>query len=442
MRDGRRNITAHFAIVTPMFLGGANDGKGSPSSSARIRETSLRGAICFWWRALQFARLVSAGAGNQNAALFDLQKAERKLFGSVESQSQVLFRCTSPDLTQLAKGGLLNRNGTVGGNSEIVGDGVRYFGYGLITPFSSRKTGAKAGQLIRGAIAAEQSFQLRLLFRPNVTDDSICHVLDAIVALSHFGGLGARVRRGFGSLCLDAVEGDLPDGFSYAAPGSIEQFVSSARALIRKHATVPGHDFEISAFGSDCRCIVGDPYPHALVALDAAAKGMLRFRAWGRDGWVGNERVDQAFKDDRDWSKGKLTGKATDYVPRRAAFGLPQNYKDTYSVTAPTIPTDGGSEDLDRRASPLFFHIQKIGTSFHPVALFLPTRFTPANKVAVTKRRADDPKKSDRQSVMSTFDFSKEGRRVIDSYLDGRSMKSGAVVQDMPYFPTKVVIHP
>ncbi|MBE0703499.1 MAG: hypothetical protein IH582_10075, partial [Afipia sp.] len=145
---------------------------------------------------------------------------------------------------------------------------------------------------------------------------------------------------------------------------------------------------------------------------------------------------EQAFREDHDWSKGLRPGSPTDFVPRRAAFGLPQNYKDVYSVTAPTISRGGKNVDLDRRASPLLFHVHKIGPAFHPVALFLPTRFTPSNKVTI-KRNAGGA----RMRPAADYDFPSVGRAVIDDYLDARSRKSGATTVP-PYFPAQIKIYP
>lgn len=48
-----RVIRAVFSINTPMFLGGADPkGEAGRTQPLRIRETSLRGAIAYWWRSL------------------------------------------------------------------------------------------------------------------------------------------------------------------------------------------------------------------------------------------------------------------------------------------------------------------------------------------------------------------------------------------------------
>ena len=79
-------------------------------------------------------------------------------------------------------------------------------------------------------------------------------------------------------------------------------------------------------------------------------------------------------------------------MPERAAFGLPHNY---FTKKGPTVTATDGLEyvldykleisgpnrnDMDRRASPLFFHIHRADSNhFIPVALFLPAQFLPEN---------------------------------------------------------------
>ena len=43
-----KRITLEYETVTPMFLGGAT----GDAVDLRFRELSIRGALAFWWRAL------------------------------------------------------------------------------------------------------------------------------------------------------------------------------------------------------------------------------------------------------------------------------------------------------------------------------------------------------------------------------------------------------
>ena len=69
-------LEATFRIVTPMFLGGADQ-----ESDTGIRPPSVKGALRFWWRALNWGRF-RAETETDEAALGDLHKEEARLFGS------------------------------------------------------------------------------------------------------------------------------------------------------------------------------------------------------------------------------------------------------------------------------------------------------------------------------------------------------------------------
>ena len=65
--------------------------------------------------------------------------------------------------------------------------------------------------------------------------------------------------------------------------------------------------------------------------------------------------------------------------PRRIAFGLPHNYAKRKDQQIG--PHDRG---FDRRASPLFIHIHECGTSPVAVLSFLPARFLPKGRSAIS----------------------------------------------------------
>ncbi len=73
-------IKAEFEIVTPMFLGGAEHEAG------RIRETSVKGALAFWWRALKYSDFVERAGEDQDKALHNMRKREIALFGGETAQ--------------------------------------------------------------------------------------------------------------------------------------------------------------------------------------------------------------------------------------------------------------------------------------------------------------------------------------------------------------------
>jgi len=72
-----KTIEATYRIVTPMFIGGANH---DPSDG--IRPPSFKGALRFWWRALNWGKFYQKNNRDEAAALKALHQEEARLFGS------------------------------------------------------------------------------------------------------------------------------------------------------------------------------------------------------------------------------------------------------------------------------------------------------------------------------------------------------------------------
>lgn len=69
--------TLHYRIVTPMFLGG----EAQQADPTQFRNASFKGALHFWWRALNWGRALKQAGGEQGAALRYLHTLEGDLFG-------------------------------------------------------------------------------------------------------------------------------------------------------------------------------------------------------------------------------------------------------------------------------------------------------------------------------------------------------------------------
>ena len=134
--------------------------------------------------------------------------------------------------------------------------------------------------------------------------------------------------------------------------------------------------------------------------LNEYGKEMVRYRSWGRDGKIlDGEGSKRKFPEDHDWAKGKWF---PNFHPRRAVFGLPHNYKKGVEVKP-------SSREHDRRASPLFFHVHKIGGEFVGVALLLRSQFLPDGEKILAKKPASSEKVS----------FKKECWGVLTKFMDG-----------------------
>jgi CRISPR-associated protein Cmr1 len=187
----KHTITAEFEIVTPMFLGGAVEDKtGAIELADAIRPPSIKGALRFWWRALQWSQ-TREQYSCEEAALMHLHAQEAYLFGSATKDKQggqgvfslkVKFKNAEQPI-----------------NNYPANDGARYVGLGLFEMGEHKQ---------RQAFAENQTFTLEVLFHPRAEDADIVSIKQAVEAFGLLGGLGARgQRRGFGSVSLKVLGG-------------------------------------------------------------------------------------------------------------------------------------------------------------------------------------------------------------------------------------------
>ena len=131
-------IEATFRIVTPMFIGGANQ---DPSDG--IRPPSVKGVLRFWWRALSWGEAYRQAKGNKSKALKILHEKEILLFGgaadSNKKSGQGIFLLTvSNDPLNILREGVVHE-GFIQGSSSSGLSSARYLAYGLMRPFPSSK---------------------------------------------------------------------------------------------------------------------------------------------------------------------------------------------------------------------------------------------------------------------------------------------------------------
>jgi CRISPR-associated protein Cmr1 len=385
-------ISAWYEVVTPLFCAGARQ------DDVGVRPASLRGILRWWWRATRYGVYDAGCNGDPRQALRELDKEEKKLFGSSETgQGRVALRVERAKLAVLPRRELLRtseRNG-----ASVVGPGARYLGYGLVEA-ASTKSGKRAGQLVRSCGRAAPGTSVRVDLVCRGLDEAQLDTLEiALDALGLFGGLGARSRRGWGSLLLlkrCRYEGwpTQPEGEaeSSARRNSLRDFkgLQEQLASLLKKVTSGGPDYPpISAFGPKSRVVVVpypeaplDPYPEApLDALDEVGRELVRYRSWGRNGFIFGGRADgepaeQNFRDDHDLMKG--SEKPISH-PRRAVFGLPQGYGN--DTVKPVKPEAGVGREMDRRASPLLLHVHRLEDDRYQSAVVctaLPAQFLPS----------------------------------------------------------------
>ena len=306
-------IKASYRIVTPMFMGGADS---SPSDG--IRPPSFKGALRFWWRALNWGKFCQQHPNDEAAALKALHQKERKLFGCAAQtvngkqeggQGAFLLSITK----QPSLHGWVDDwpNGhTARGETSKSG----YLGLGLF-PMGEHKR--------RKAIRENQIFEVCLRWMPHKDEEEDQKsMLHALKALGLFGGLGSRSRKAFGSIALESLNGE-----SFKCQTEDDYSIHCANILCRPELPyLPPY----TALSPQTRCALGKTCKDARAAHSALANTYLTTRGRGGD----------------------VKGRS------KIAFGLPLD----------------GYDDA-RRASPLLMHIHPLEHGYVSSCLFLPSDF-------------------------------------------------------------------
>lgn len=301
-----KTIEATYRIVTPMFCAGADQRR------PELRLPSFKGALRFWWRSLAWRR----GVRDPH----ELWKAEAELFGSSgeKGRSRIILRSVHP------------QPGTHVGTQRAfrVNTWQAYAGFGI--------TGSKSRRE-RGYIEAGTRWTIQLL-DAGLPAGEVQQIRAALVALGLLGGLGARSRKGWGSLTLirlvDRTENEGSEA-EWHAPRTRDELQLALERLF----SVQGGTTELpqwTAVSSRAAFAIG---PSQESAEDAHRYLVERYR----------DAVKSITERDRH---------------ERESFGLPR--------------ANAGSNGKKRRASPVFLHVHQVedGEAI-PVAAVLPADFLP-----------------------------------------------------------------
>lgn len=304
-------LRAELSIVTPMFIG---DGIQQADS---VRPPSIKGALRFWWRALNWAPALDAAKGDTDRALAQLHQDEAQLFGAAAKQDaatqqpsggQGLFRLAVEQPAKLNK----DSGWPKGGNSQ-----GGYLGYGL---WETRSSSA------REFLTEGQSFTLTLAFKAAATAEHRRQMRQAVTLWGLLGGLGSRARRGFGSVALTALDGE-----PMAVTSAADYTARIQAALGDAPWPEAPQQVPFTAWSRQARCL-------AFATATSARQA------------IGH--IEGPYKEVRTELRGK----------QKAVYGLPL----------------AGHDDKNRRAGPLIMHVHPLGDGFLPIVTYLPARFHPA----------------------------------------------------------------
>lgn len=358
--------TFEVEIVTPCFLGGARD-------RAEWRGASIRGQLRWWFRAVAGAHFAG-----------DLEKvrvAEEEIFGSTRRSSAVRVSPLRGPEAEKAEGGeaLLDDSVTAEDLAERWGDSSRttvsrlrlqrsptsnplhYLAYGPVAN----------GRLVRPVLPSRTpvSFTLQWVRKPATGGEDLFS--SALRGWLNLGGIGARSRKGFGSLHLRGLD-------CKPAPinrKSFEEQVGKLLALGRGYSKEPEWTF----FSARSRVVVGSQgFDQGEEALSRLGGWLIAFRRrYGKstDGrTLGNTAVANR---DYEWAAphGSMPRQG---IPDRVGFGLPLPFTRRVDGQLRGESVIWGPDQKDpRRASPLLLHVARFGEKYFPVFTFLPAQLLP-----------------------------------------------------------------
>lgn len=306
-------LTATYRIVTPMFIGDAHQ------EATEITAASVKGALRFWWRALNWGRFRNQAGASDESALKALHTAEAELFGAAADDKHP-GRGQSRFLLSIPK----KRWQFMTETWPVVSTGSGYLGQGL---WASGKLEKNNYQPPRSALQEGQNFEVRIVFKPMPAEklENVSAALKDVLTLWGLaGGLGSRSRRGFGSVQLLRL-GDTPLRME-----SMDAWFAAFTSILSRYPVTKTYP-PFSAFSTRTR---------------------LGYLANGKAARQAHDKLGKRFKEFRGDPMGGNT---------KGVFGMP-------------LP--GGSKAMAnaRRGSPLLFHIVQLGEQdFVPVAISLPT---------------------------------------------------------------------
>ena len=365
-----------------MFMSGADQ------SHAELRLASIKGALRFWWRALAWGRL--------NGDLVEIRQQENELFGSTDTGQAAVLMKLHPYQSRVHGLQDNKQDRVLYDGNNVIGDGARYLGYGVIHTFESkdRKTRAiknYAGELIRPCLLAPFTFQVSMTCKPSVKSKQVKQLKEAIKLFGFIGGIGSKARKGYGSVILTRLE---HNSEVWQPPETLDEMkgiIESVTTIGKHTANQPSY----TALSANSRFLLieGNNNESALSLLNRIGREQVCYRSWGNKNKhtgqhevLNKTRAEQNFQDDHDLMQAVAMARPIQASsiehPERVAFGLPHNYffsstQSKADVKAVDYKSRQHLVVIDRRASPLFIHLHQLETK--PVALlaFLPSQFLP-----------------------------------------------------------------
>jgi len=355
-------IEAKFRIVTPMFLGGADQ------QAEDIRPSSVKGMLRFWWRALNWSRLRGVAGETDTSALSKLHDEEARLFGSAANDGKggqgVFLLSVQTQNKQIGKPAIPQFSSL----HYMAGQGVVF-----------QKDASKD----RNALLSGE-FTVKLRFRDTTNEHQRSSVVEALRVFGLLGGMGARGRRGFGSIALLEING--------VATASLPITVAEYRQAINQllGTDLSAQEPPLTALSRTAKIAFSQAAKDPMKVIEIIGKEMGLYRGFGMKRPTDSEhktfgiKSEQNFTTDHNEMLNVAKGQTANQHPKRLIFGMPHNYFFSSAKKSAQIQKTVGR--LERRASPLLVHVHPIRSDYIGVLLMMRSTFLPPGEKVLIGR--------------------------------------------------------
>ena len=207
-----KTITFKCEVVTPMFLTGAD------GCTPELRPSSIKGAMRFWWRAM-----------NGHLSLEELRKNEAEILGGSkekEGRSKVIIR-------RLKSHNLLLSNEKLPFHGVSVNSSKGTFNINILEYLAYGTYQYQRGQgnvFIRSYIKPNQTFSINISYSRYLENE----VINIFKMISTFGGVGSKTRNGFGSFKIRSINNEEGDYYFNLKKGSYLAYLPKYSAFSQK----------------------------------------------------------------------------------------------------------------------------------------------------------------------------------------------------------------
>lgn len=386
-------ITFTCETITPMFLAGAD------GSTPELRAPSIKGALRFWWRALNGHLVEKEDEGIQN-----LLREDERLFGGIsdnttQKKSSVLVRAKPIKEFSINGFGLQTYTGYKKNGKKVMYDkeGLAYLFYVLLNQ----------------RIEDLEGFDIGTVFELSISSKSENDLLKACTSFwlfTNLGGIGSRARRGAGSIYIKSISGDI-------------RIIKNSSLVFNLS---PSKDM-LSSFKKNIEIIrkIFNPSNSNKKTLDYSTLSYkdIFFSKKSFSTWI--EALDDIGNIMRRERKGKGAQNreertfTMDTLDKKAAFGMPISVQGGQGWSENMV--EFVPKDYQRRSSPIWITVIKnLEGKFHWVVTHLQGEFMPPNTSLYFK--SENPKLSyveeGTSEIKREYPFEKENDKLLLKFIE------------------------